>query len=290
LHLERSQSSAARLPRPDYTLRPERLKRPEDSESTERDFGARGIARLARASNAQVLSSTVAHAIGTPSQFTVYDADGGVQFHIEQDDLLTSVALSPDGSVAIVAAGDPSHPVVWDAVRGVRLVDCRTPAPLPQSSSGHIGHVAFSANHSEFAFACDDFVAVWSVGEEQPHLVLGDDDGRVPKASGATEAPVVQAIEFHPSEDLLAAGFDDGSVRVWDLNSRRQVVALNALGRLQALAFSPDGKFLATLQSVPLRAVRSVERSNTMTLPTHANRRDEVWLWDFESLVATIDR
>lgn len=56
----------------------------------------------------------------------------------------------------------------------------------------------------------------------------------------------VNALAFHPTFGTFATGGGDGTVAVWDANSRRRVRQYKELGAsVAALDFSRDGKFLA---------------------------------------------
>jgi WD40 repeat protein len=58
---------------------------------------------------------------------------------------------------------------------------------------------------------------------------------------------MVRSVAISPSGDVLAAGDINGNVRLWDLNTRKKLYALkNECGAVNAVAFSPDGKLLAT--------------------------------------------
>ena len=68
------------------------------------------------------------------------------------------------------------------------------------------------------------------------------------------EPPGIQVLSIGPSPQLVAAGGVDGSVRLWDIDSRRKVASFRTELHQRAghealatsLAFSPDGAFLAS--------------------------------------------
>jgi tRNA A-37 threonylcarbamoyl transferase component Bud32 len=68
------------------------------------------------------------------------------------------------------------------------------------------------------------------------------------------EPPSTQVVSLSPVKDLLAAAGSDGAVRLWDLHSRTKVLTLRTEMQKRtghdalalALAFSPDGKLLAS--------------------------------------------
>ena len=55
----------------------------------------------------------------------------------------------------------------------------------------------------------------------------------------------VQKVVFSPDGNQLATAGADEVVRVWDLDTGKQLAALPSQGRVEAVAFSPDGESLA---------------------------------------------
>jgi WD40 repeat protein len=55
----------------------------------------------------------------------------------------------------------------------------------------------------------------------------------------------VMAVAFSPDGTTLASGSDDGTVRVWDVSTGKELNMLRLAGQCKGVAFSPDGKMLA---------------------------------------------
>jgi WD40 repeat protein len=65
-----------------------------------------------------------------------------------------------------------------------------------------------------------------------------------PAAQFTLDARPINAVAFTPDNQLVTAG-DSGAVIVWDIASRKEIVNFNSGGVSDALAVSPDGKYLA---------------------------------------------
>jgi len=62
-----------------------------------------------------------------------------------------------------------------------------------------------------------------------------------------TTCYISQAVQFHPNSSYLATGSTDKTVRLWAVNDAKLVrVFPGHKGAVQALSFSPDGKFIAS--------------------------------------------
>jgi WD40 repeat protein len=84
----------------------------------------------------------------------------------------------------------------------------------------------------------------------------GSSDGTV-QATG-TRLPVileggageVRCVAFNPNGKLLAAGNRYGTVRIWDVASKKELKTLTGhMGEVWSIAFSPDGKTLAAVDT-----------------------------------------
>ena len=69
--------------------------------------------------------------------------------------------------------------------------------------------------------------------------------GRRRLAKGGFEAYWTRALAFSPTSDYLASGGEAGNLRVWDISEGESVIWETYSTGIQALAFSPDGNYLA---------------------------------------------
>jgi len=56
----------------------------------------------------------------------------------------------------------------------------------------------------------------------------------------------VESVSFSPDGRFLASGDVDGVVRMWDIESGREVRRMKHGADVKSVGFSPDGRFLAS--------------------------------------------
>jgi WD40 repeat protein len=184
-------------------------------------------------------------------------------------DILESVDFSPD-SRRVVSADQSGDIRVWDATTASELARLH--------ARGDVQHAVFSPDGSLVLAAVGSgkaYVWRWRDGKQVASLsepfgfegavfgpggrlaALPADDGtirlwdwRAGRVVGVLNPGDEQrAVEFSRDGRLLAAQDEDGSVRIWDWRRQRVLAKLDAhsaTGSPNAIALSPDGRFLAT--------------------------------------------
>ncbi|KAA6414440.1 MAG: hypothetical protein FRX48_01189 [Lasallia pustulata] len=179
----------------------------------------------------------------------IWDAATGATLQTLEghSNLVNAVAFSPDGKQ--LASGSYDKTVrIWDAATGATL----------QTLEGHsrsVNAVAFSPDGKQLASGSyDKTVRIWDAATGATLQTLEGHSGRV------------YAVAFSPDGKQLASGSDDKTVRIWDAATGATLQTLEGhsvriwdaatgatlqtleghSGRVYAVAFSPDGKQLAS--------------------------------------------
>jgi WD40 repeat protein/serine/threonine protein kinase len=90
------------------------------------------------------------------------------------------------------------------------------------------------------------------------------------------DRPWFQTIAFAPKGQLLAGGrwSDKGIVKVWNLATNQARVLQGHQGRVSAVAFSPDGRHLASGSADRTALIWNLENEEKLVLAGHS---DEIW-------------
>ena len=172
---------------------------------------------------------------------------------------LWSVAFSPDGrTLASGSEGDAGEVVLWD-------VATRKPRARLEGHRWCILDIAFSPDGKRLATAGGDYNGKRKVGVIK--LWESAAGREVATLTGHTRG--VASVAFAPDGRTLASGGFDGTARLWDARTGQERACVKLATHVHGVAFSPDGKLLATTTGscVNLRDPATLEVQATLRPP-----------------------
>jgi WD40 repeat protein len=159
---------------------------------------------------------------------------------------IRDVVFSHDGCFLASAGGDDSCAKVWDLASGKVLHDLNVVAH--SGGTPRVSNVAFSPDGKHLAAAGYECMRCWDLTTGQPVTPFW--------------GKAANAVAFSPNGEWLAAGNPDATVRVWHRVSGEQHLVLRGHPQdrhggwiwsgISRVAFSPDGKLLATAAQTPV--------------------------------------
>jgi eukaryotic-like serine/threonine-protein kinase len=173
------------------------------------------------------------------------------------------VALSPDGKrLATGAAGDPVR--IWDTATG-KLVKT-----LPEPN---VVSLAFGPEGQTLGVGGRDQAVVWDLESERAVFKQEDALGQfrisfspvgtllvIGKRGGQLHfhhKEYVTSLAYSPNGKTLASASYDGTIKLWNSATRREVASLRLGSYGSYIAFSPDGQTLAAWGDCSLRLWRA---------------------------------
>jgi WD40 repeat protein/tetratricopeptide (TPR) repeat protein len=148
-----------------------------------------------------------------------------------------SLDFSRDGRLLASGSHDGTA-ILWSTATWTPTQTLLNPDKYESGNRGLVSDVAFSPDGKTLAMAsrlAPGKVLLWDVAT-----------GNVVTLKGHSAA--VLAVAFSPDGRTLASGGNDQTVRLWNVETRRELMQLDPgiveLGEVTTLAFSPDGKQL----------------------------------------------
>jgi WD40 repeat protein len=171
---------------------------------------------------------------GLDGHVRLWDVDGNGEpcvFTIRRG--VWSVAFSPDGQ-RLLAGGLDQALFLWDKVTGEQL------RPL-REQTGAVWSLAFSSDGRRLLVGGldrDNLVRLWDLQREQVAMHLAP---RRP-AGGLEPDNTFHSVALSPDDRLALSGGLDGTVRLWETATGKDLASFPHPEEVRSVAFSPDGR------------------------------------------------
>ena len=143
--------------------------------------------------------------------------------------MVRAVAVSPDGLYALSGSFDFSA-ILWDFGEQAELA-------VLDGHDAPVNDVAFFGDSQRAVTVSDDGAAIiWSLADARNPQIVHRLKSHTHK---------VMAVAVSPSDDHIATGGWDKTVRLWDTVSGLEVLVIETDTPVNAVSFSKDGRWLA---------------------------------------------
>ncbi|ETO34731.1 hypothetical protein RFI_02359 [Reticulomyxa filosa] len=191
-------------------------------------------------SNGKIISYT------KDSTIQIWDALSGQQLQSLEGhtDEIKGIQLSPDGSKILSHSRDKTIRI-WDSLSGTQL-------QVLEGHSGSVDTARFSFDGSRIVSGSyDNTIRLWDVSSGKQMQVLEGHSSTVTgvkffpngsKILSCSNDDTITAIEFSPDGSKIVSGSVDKTVRLWDVQSGRQIQIFEGHSdNIRGVLFSSDG-------------------------------------------------
>lgn len=186
-------------------------------------------------------------------------------------DVITAMALSPDGTI-VATAGFDNRIRFFDVATGAER-----PGPTFKAHGGFVNDLAFSPDGTRLAVtAYDSSVRLWDVPRR-----------RAVGIGLIAEEGTVGALDFSPDGKILATGLTNGEVQLWDLLTYRPLGApMTGHDKgVTDLAYGRDGTTVATASGDRTARMWNVRTPPDLVAAACANAGRSLTREEWENLV-----
>jgi len=176
-----------------------------------------------------------------PEYPQVWDVTAGRARVLDKAEWFGDAVFSPDGKLIATVSGGTTVTAKGGTV-AVRNLDSGTEiAQLDEEiGAGSLNAMTFSRDSKQIATANEDYkVRLWRLPEQE-----GDKQNRKlsPRLELFGHVGQVRSVAFDPDGDFLLTGSDDGTARVWEVTTGKQVSVLRGhTAAVRNAVFSPNG-------------------------------------------------
>lgn len=181
-----------------------------------------------------------------PDYPKVWDVSASRAYLLDKVEWFGDAVFSPDGKLmATVTAGT----TVTAKGEDVNLISLDTGAKIAQFTAelgaGSINAMSFSPDSKQIATANGDYkVRLWTIPERQDDQ---QDQKLSPRLEFFGHVGQIRSIAFDSDGDFLLTGSDDGTARVWEVKTGKQVSILRGhTAAVRNAVFSPNGQYILT--------------------------------------------
>ncbi len=163
---------------------------------------------------------------GMDNTVRIWDTSSGSEIaRMTLNSSVTSVAFSPDGKS--VVSGSDDHTVrVWNI-----------------ASKAEIARINFSGNVTSVSYSPDGRYVLSGSEDHTARLWNAETGGEIARI---THNGAVNSVAFTPNGQYMVSGSNDGTVCIWEVIDRKEVSDMIQDSKVDTVAFSPDSQLIVS--------------------------------------------